>query len=48
MLPRPKNFNQGIVMTAVARKEAIPADQVGGVSGAKLKAFIERIERMEE
>lgn len=34
-------------MSAV-KKEAIPADQVGGVSGAKLKNFIERIERMEE
>lgn len=36
-------------MTAAAmKKEPIPADQVGGVSGAKLKAFVERIERMEE
>lgn len=36
-------------MSAVAaQKEPIPADQVGGVSGAKLKNFIERIERMEE
>jgi uncharacterized protein (UPF0335 family) len=36
-------------MTAAAMKpDIIPADNVGGVSGAKLKNFVERIERMEE
>jgi uncharacterized protein (UPF0335 family) len=35
-------------MSAAAQKQPLPADQVGGVSGAKLKAFVERIERMEE
>lgn len=34
-------------MGAAAEKIVVPADQVGGVSGAKLKAFIERIERVE-
>lgn len=35
-------------MSALAKKEVIQATEVGGVSGAKLKNFIERIERMEE
>lgn len=35
-------------MSAVAKREVIQATEVGGVSGAKLKNFIERIERMEE
>ncbi len=40
-------------MTAAAQKkemqpEPIQATEVGGVSGAKLKNFIERIERLEE
>jgi uncharacterized protein (UPF0335 family) len=33
---------------ATAQKQPILATEVGGVSGAKLKNFIERIERMEE
>ncbi len=33
---------------AAAQKQPILATEVGGVSGAKLKNFIERIERMEE
>lgn len=35
-------------MTSKKKKEAIAADVVGGVSGKKLKDFIESIERMEE
>ena len=34
--------------TAAAQKQPIKATEVGGVSGAKLKNFIERIERLEE
>jgi len=35
-------------MPATAKKEPIQATEVGGVSGAKLKNFIERIERLSE